>query len=177
MPFHPAVATGSRARLRSCCSGAHRCEHEKLPAGPPTSQPQKPPWAHTSHFWLPSQREEGLGGREGSCVRRVPLPPGSLGGMSLKPGTSKIQGSLDLLLCDEPVLGMRLRSCRDVWKRSVTHTHSQLSFPGSDAGLSTCGCVSGCRQWITLQVRQDSIVSERSTQTRGYGSPFRGLTA
>lgn len=60
MPFHPAMATGSRERLHSCRSGAHRWEDEKLPTGPPTSQPQKPPWAHTSHFYLPRRGRRGL---------------------------------------------------------------------------------------------------------------------
>lgn len=52
MPYMQ-LATGSRECLHSCRSGAHHWEDEKHPTESLTSQPQKPPWAHTSLFCLP----------------------------------------------------------------------------------------------------------------------------
>ena len=81
MSFHPAMATGSRERLHSSRSGAHHWEDEKLPTEPRLPSLKKPPWAHTSHFCLPSQRK-GRGG--GVSVRCVPQHPNALGCSSLQ---------------------------------------------------------------------------------------------
>lgn len=129
MPFHPAMATGSRERLHSSCSGAHHWEDEKLPTEPPDfPASEKPPWAHTSHFCLPSQRKEEEGGG-GFSRHYVPQHPNPLGCLSTQPGTSKTQRTLGLLL-DEPVAGMQ-----------VGNAYGWL-YPRSDALPSTCRCVS-----------------------------------
>lgn len=148
--FHQASATGSRARLHSCRSGAHRWDDEKLPTEHPlTSQPQTPPWAHISPFCVRSQRREW--GGEGGWVP-CNLWASSCGGSRRLPVAAKM----------------------------FETAHTRLVYPGSGAGPSTSGRVSngavedkGGGLWITGQVCQHSIASERSTQTGGDGPPLQ----
>lgn len=75
MPFHPAIiATGSKEHLHLSRSGAHHWEDEKFPTVHRLPSLKKPPWVHTSHFFLPSHRKGKRGGLRRLCAAAF-FPP------------------------------------------------------------------------------------------------------
>ncbi len=122
IPFHPAMATGSRERLHSSRSGAHHWEDEKLPTEPPTSQPQKATMSSYLSFLSPFTEEGKRRGLVYAVCHSI-LTPYDAHPCNLGPAERR-----------EP---------RVYYLMSQSLACNGWLCSGSGAGPSTCGCVSG----------------------------------